>query len=272
MAAIPPVDKNSGDVLSWVAFAINVSLHFTQVPLMYVMLKDNDPISRSLYSVLPTVFQAAACSQWIGYAIFVLPSLPLVINNSIGLSVSFLYVLCFLITRPSLFEKVTAFILWLTTSGFALLVYGILYSADYPNRDIYALSITTIVTIFLWAAPLVALRAAAIELDTKRVPLPLTFVMFSTTLMWLIVGILLGDMALIVCSAFGVTLSSLQLGVIIWIRIQSSLRIYPNNELVKDKAIISIVNEKDSSTSTSKKDSTSITDDVAATSSAPFST
>jgi hypothetical protein len=241
MASIPPVNKESGEMLSWVAFAINVSLHFTQIPLMRVMLKDTDAASRSQYSVWPTVFQAAACAQWIGYAIYVLPSLPLVINNSIGLSVSFLYVICFLITRPTFSEKLSAFLLWTLTTGFAVLVYGILFSSTYPGRDVWALSITTIVTIFLWAAPLVALRAAAIELDTKRVPLPLTFVMFTTTLFWLIVGFLLGDLALIVCSAFGVSLSSLQLAVILWIRIKTS-QVHP--KVVESKDNIQVVDDK----------------------------
>ena len=42
--------------------------------------------------------------------------------------------------------------------------------------------------------------AALIKLDARRVPVPLTLVMLATTGMWLLVGVLLGDMALIVCS------------------------------------------------------------------------
>ena len=84
----------------------------------------------------------------------------------------------------------------------------------------WAVSITTAVTVLLWSSPLVALRDAARELDVKRVPVPLTLVMLSTTLAWLIAGLLLGDMALIVCSAFGVFFSGLQLAVLAWIRMQ----------------------------------------------------
>jgi len=107
---------------------------------------------------------------------------------------------------------------------------------------VWALSITTIITIFLWAAPLVALKEAAIELDTKRVPLPLTFVMFSTTLCWLIVGFLLGDMALIVCSAFGVFLSSLQLAVILWINLKT-FRVVPLEGKNSKDTSVSIVDK-----------------------------
>ena len=186
------------------------------------MLLDPDADSRARYSLLPAVFQAAACSQWIGYATFVLPSLPLVINNIIGISVAFCYIVSFVIARPKWPSKVFAALLFVGVTGFSVLVYGVLYFAGaYPSRDVWALSITTAVTIVLWASPLAALYAAARELDTKRVPVPLTLVMLSTTLLWLIVGFLVGDMALIVCSAFGVSLSFLQVVVMIWIRFQT---------------------------------------------------
>ena len=222
MASIPALNRDAGDKLQWLAFALNVSLHFTQVPLMRVMLGDADAASRARYSFWPALFQAAACAQWIGYAIFVLPSPALVINNAIGLSVSLAYVLCFVLARPTLGGKALVVVLWLCVAGFAVLVYGALFigaSLD-PARDVWAVSITTAVTVFLWSSPLVALRDAAKELDARRVPVPLTLVMLATTGMWLLVGVLLGDMALIVCSAFGVFFSGLQLAVLIWIRAQ----------------------------------------------------
>ena len=222
MASIPALNRDAGDKLQWLAFALNVSLHFTQVPLMRVMLRDADAASRARYSSWPALFQAAACAQWIGYAIFVLPSPALVINNAIGLSVSLAYVLCFVLARPTLGGKALVVVLWLCVAGFAVLVYGALFigaSLD-PARDVWAVSITTAVTVFLWSSPLVALRDAAKELDARRVPVPLTLVMLATTGMWLLVGVLLGDMALIVCSAFGVFFSGLQLAVLIWIRAQ----------------------------------------------------
>jgi hypothetical protein len=222
MASIPPLNHAAGDKLQWLAFALNVSLHFTQVPLMRVMLRDADAASRARYSFWPALFQAAACAQWIGYAVFVLPSPALVVNNAIGLSVSLAYVLCFVKARPTLSGKALVVALWLCVAGFALLVYGALFLAASldPARDVWAVSITTAVTVFLWSSPLVALRDAAKELDARRVPVPLTLVMLATTGMWLLVGVLLGDMALIVCSAFGVFFSSLQLAVLIWIRAQ----------------------------------------------------
>ena len=66
MASIPALNRDAGDKLQWLAFALNVSLHFTQVPLMRVMLRDADAASRSRYSFWPALFQAAACAQWIG--------------------------------------------------------------------------------------------------------------------------------------------------------------------------------------------------------------
>jgi hypothetical protein len=222
MASVPPLNHAAGDKLQWLAFALNVSLHFTQVPLMRVMLGDADAASRARYSFWPALFQAAACAQWVGYAVFVLPSVALVVNNVIGLSVSLAYVLCFVVARPTLGGKLLVAALWLGVAGFALLVYGALYlgAALSPTRDVWAVSITTAVTICLWSSPLVALRDAARELDARRVPVPLTLVMLATTGMWFIVGLLVGDMALIVCSAFGVFFSGLQLAVLVWIRAQ----------------------------------------------------
>ena len=221
MASISPVNAAAGAVLSWVSFAFNVSLHFTQAPLMIAMLRDKDPSSRSRYSHWPAVFQAAATAQWLGYANTVLPSLPLVVNNAIGLAVSLGYVACFLAARPTLREKASVAAWWLAVVAVAVVVYAALFApSPRPSSAVWAVSITTIVTISLWASPLVALREAARELDVKRVPVPLTLVMFSTTVLWLVTGFLVGDMALIVCSFFGATLSALQLAVLLWIRLQ----------------------------------------------------
>lgn len=224
MASIAPLDLDAGNKLSWLAFALNVSLHFAQLPLMRVMLADADAASRSRYSHWPSVFQAAACAQWLGYGVFVLPSLPLVVNNAIGLAVSLVYVACFLRARPTFAERLASGSLWLLVVGFAVLTYGVLYptgpSRSSPARDVWAVSVTTAVTVLLWSSPLVALREAARELDVRRVPVPLTLVMFSATLAWLIAGLLVGDMALIVCSAFGVFFSGLQIVVMLWIRAQ----------------------------------------------------
>jgi hypothetical protein len=225
MASIPPVNAAAGAVLSWVSFACNVSLHFTQVPLMLAMLRDGDPASRSRYSHWPSVFQAAATAQWLGYANTVLPSLPLVINNAIGLAVSLAYVACFLVALPTAREKARVAAWWLAVVAFAVVVYAALFApSPRPSSALWAVSITTIVTISLWASPLVALREAARELDVKRVPVPLTIVMLLTTTLWLVTGFLVGDMALVVCSFFGAALSALQLVVLCWIRLQPQPR------------------------------------------------
>jgi hypothetical protein len=224
MASVPPLNLSAGTNLSWFAFALNVSLHFTQLPLMRVMLADPDASSRSRYSHLPAVFQAAACAQWLGYALYVLPSLPLVINNAVGLAMSAVYVGVFLRARPTRAERAAAGASWAAVVAFAVLTYGVLYpggpSRASPTRDAWAVSVTTAVTVALWSSPLVALREAARELDVRRVPVPLTLVMFSATLAWLVAGLLVGDLALIVCSAFGVFFSGLQICVMLWIRAQ----------------------------------------------------
>jgi hypothetical protein len=155
-----------------------------------------------------------------------------VINNAVGLAVSLAYVCCFLVARPTLREKVVVVAWWLAVVAGAVIVYAALFApSPRSSSAVWAVSITTIVTISLWASPLVALREAARELDVKRVPVPLTLVMFSTTTLWLVTGYLVGDMALIVCSFFGAILSALQLVVLIWIRLQAQPQPQPQKEI-----------------------------------------
>jgi len=222
MASIAPLNAPLGESLSWLAFAINVSMHFSQVPLMRTMLSDADAASRAKYSSLPTLYQACATAFWICYGILVLPSPALVANNTIGLALSLFYVLCFVRARPTLAGRLAAGAAWLGCIAAAALTYGLLYGLLPPTRDAWASGITTTITVALWASPLVALRQAALELDLARVPLLLTTQMLLTTLTWLIVGFLLGDITLIVCSAIGLFCSLLQVGV--YLRVQCLLR------------------------------------------------
>ena len=229
--ALTPLNAPAGAALSWAATALNVSLHFTQVPLVLQMLRDPDASSRARFSSWPAVFQAAACAQWLLYAVFVLPSPALVANNAVGLAVSLAYVAAFVAARPAPRAKLAAAAQWAAAVALALATYGALFSlsaarpppAEAAARDAWAVAVTTAVTISLWASPLVALRAAARERDARRVPVPLTLVMLATTALWLVVGALVGDMALVVCSVFGVALSALQLAVLLWIRRQPPL-------------------------------------------------
>ena len=190
---------------------------------MFAMIKETDAVSLARYSIQPSLLQAVTCACWIGYGTFSFASTALVANNAIGLSLSFIYVLVFVCKRPALGDKMTAALCWAASVSVAFVIYGVLYSRDasvYPTRDVTAGALTTVITIFFWASPLTALRAAAIDLDDKVIPIPLTISMISTTAAWLIVGILVGDMALLVCSVFGVALSMLQLVVIFWIKSQ----------------------------------------------------
>lgn len=223
MASIAPVNYAIGDRLQWFAFAINVSMHFTQVPLMRTMLTDTDAASLARYSALPSLFQCAACGMWLAYAVFVFPSNALIANNAVGLALSLFYIACFTIKRPTLLGKAVVSASWCFCLAITLIVYGVLYSksaAEYPTRDAWASGLTTAITAVLWASPLAAMREAAKDLDDSRVPLPLTLIMLSTTTAWLAVGVLVGDLTLIVCSVIGVFFSSLQVAVYLWIKLQ----------------------------------------------------
>jgi hypothetical protein len=237
-------DATVGNKLSWFAFALNVTLSFSQLPLMFAMIKETDAVSLARYSISPSLLQAVTCACWVGYGTFSFPSVPLVANNAIGLSLSFIYVLVFVIKRPELRDKMMAALCWIACVGVALIIYGVLYSRDasvYPTRDVTAGALTTVITIFFWASPLTALRAAAADLNDKVVPVPLTLSMISTTVAWLIVGILVGDMALLVCSTFGVALSLTQLVVILWIKAQRKKKESHNETVAAAFKVASVV-------------------------------
>ena len=218
MASLAPQNVELGTSLSWLAFAINVTLHFSQVPLMRVMLTDASAESRAQYSALPTLYQAGATALWVCYGTVVLPSGAIVANNAIGLALSLAYAACFLAARPTLAGKAAVGAAWLGCAAGAALVYGLLYGLRPADRDAWASGITTTVTVALWASPLAALHAAARSLDLARVPLLLTTQMLGTTLVWLVVGFLLGDLTLVLCSAIGLFCSLLQVAVYVWIR------------------------------------------------------
>jgi hypothetical protein len=205
MPTLPVLDSATGDQLAWAAFAFNVGLHFTQCPLMLQMLRDNDPASLARYVSVPALLQAFACSLWLGYGLATYPSAPLVANNSIGLALSLLYVGCFVLKKPSARDKAAVAALWALFVSAAALLYGLLYArAPVAGADGVAAGVTIAVTSLFWASPLRALQAAAKDLDESKVPLPLTFIMLATVTLWLAVGCLVGDVALVACSAIGV--------------------------------------------------------------------
>ena len=209
-----PIDPVFGEKLSWFAFSFIILCHSSQYPLMWTMLKDKDPSSLSKYSIIPTLAQAATCSMWIGYAYCVLPTIPLLLNNSIGVFNSFVYLCVFLLKRPTFGEKLFAGTSFVLLCSSTVLIYGLLYREAYDKRNMVASALTTIVTVALWASPLVGLKLALQDLDEKHVPIPLTICMTIACAGWLSVGFYVGDITLTICSAIGVFFCCLQLYVI----------------------------------------------------------
>ena len=194
MPLIPILDAITGDKLSWAAFACNVGLHFTQTPLMMQMLRDGDSISLAKYSAYPACLQVAACSMWLIYGLIVFRSTPLIANNTIGVFVGLCYCACFILKRPTVLGKMIVLVSALFGISVALTLYGTLYfgptSSSSPlsrdAKDAVASAFTIAVTSLFWASPLAALRAAAADLDDKRVPVPLTLIMKCTVTLWLV--------------------------------------------------------------------------------------
>ena len=211
-------DVAYGNQLSWLAFAFNVGLNLSQAPLMLQMVRDeaafSDAAIASKYKAAPALNQIMTGGMWIAYAVTVLPSnTALFANNAIGIAAAVLYVCAFLYARPGALAKARVAGAGLVAAGVPLLIYGALYgpAPPYAARDAWASGLTTCITIAFWASPLVALRAALLDLDASRVPVPLTLLMLCTTAAWTAVGVYVGDITLIVCSAIGLALSALQL-------------------------------------------------------------
>ncbi len=216
--AFPVYDVVTASKFSWFAFSLNVCLWLSQLPLMRVMIADNDPDSLARYSIVPTLFQAVASAMWLGYGLLTLKSPAIVANNAIGIVLSIVYVCIFVVKQPVQRDKVIAVVSFALSIGIPLLVYGTLYTSPYSDRDLVASALTTAITMLFWSSPMYALRNAVIQRDDKRVPVPLSVAMIMTTSSWLVVGALLGDIALIVSNIFGIALSTLQLIVIIWMK------------------------------------------------------
>ena len=220
-APLPVLDLAAGSTVSWVAFAFNIGLFFSQVPLMRAMWADSDASSLSRYSFLPSLLQGSSCSLWLAYSVCVLRSPALLANNVIGVLVSLLYTAVFVLKRPTMLGKAAVACQWLLAIGFTALLYSLLYAAPPPlppARDTVASALTVAVTCVFWFSPLPALRAAAKDLDETRVPLPLTLFMTATVVLWLVAGALLGDVSLVASSAVGIACCLLQLGVVAYIK------------------------------------------------------
>lgn len=195
---LPVCDAPAGNKLAWFAFTANVGLYCSQLPLMRVMLADADPISLSKYSVLPSLLQAITTSMLIGYGSLAINAPSLLACNAIGIALTLIYVTAFVIKKPAWRDKSIAAVGYIMAVGFALVLYGVLYTSAYAQRNQLAGAFTTAITILFWMSPLAALREAFIARDDTRVPVPLTLTMILNNASWLAVGVLIGDLPLII--------------------------------------------------------------------------
>jgi uncharacterized protein with PQ loop repeat len=218
--SLPVYDVSAGSKVAWFAFTVNVGLYCSQLPLMRVMLADKDPNSLARYSVIPSLLQAITTSMWIGYGSLAINSSQLLACNAIGIALALIYVSAFVIKKPLRRDKLIAAVGYIAAVGFALVVYGVLYSNAYAERDKVAGAFTTAITILFWMSPLAALREAFIARDDKRVPVPMTLTMILNNASWLAVGVLIGDLPLIICNTVGVAVCILQLVIIVYLKMR----------------------------------------------------
>ena len=169
-------DTPRGVDASWVGFSLNVCLFSAQFPLMWRMLQDSDPASRSKYSYFPALGQWATCTFWLAYNICVLPVPSIIAVNAIGVGLAFFYWLFFVVCRPTLREKLEVAAAFAVVAALVVLIYGLAFGLQYERASMVTSIITIFVNVSLWATPLQALRESAKELSLKRVSVPLTFI------------------------------------------------------------------------------------------------
>lgn len=169
-----PINVAQGEAAAWVGFALNCCMFSAQLPLMARLLRDPSPASRSRYSFVPALGQLATCLFWEGYAICVLPKPSILAINAVGAGLALLYCGVFLLCRPTARERLVVAGAFAAVAAAAVLLYALAFGLGYSRAPLVASVVTCIVNVSLWASPLQALRASAVERSLARVSVPLT--------------------------------------------------------------------------------------------------
>lgn len=170
VSATPPAAQ-AAIVFSALGAAGNIILFLSQVPLMRRIARERD--SR-LYSALPSLTMMATMSLWSAYAVFVIPTVEILIANFSGVVIPLAYMCVFIAFDPTIAGRgrhVCCTALALATAwGIAL---GICLGGA-PNPSITLGWVTSAVNCSFFVAPLKRLHDAVRERDITRVPTLLT--------------------------------------------------------------------------------------------------
>ncbi|KAK9873349.1 hypothetical protein WA026_022154 [Henosepilachna vigintioctopunctata] len=159
-------------------------------------------------SALPFISGCLSTSLWLRYGFFIKDT-SVILVNTVGAALFLGYVITFLVyslRRSVIFRQFTGCAIFL----FCTLIY--VQNADTPliaQRHLGLIS--TVVTVFFFATPLVSLMHVFKVRSTESLPFPIILSSFLVSAQWFVYGILLGDPFMQIPNFLGCVLTGFQL-------------------------------------------------------------
>lgn len=228
-------------VFSALAAVGNIALFLSQVPLMRRIGTERD--SRQ-FSALPSLTLMVTMSLWSAYAVFVIPTVELLVANFSGVIIPLAYLCIFIVYDPTALGR--AQLVGLTALALAApwgIAIGIFFGGA-PNPGNVLGWVTAAVNCSFFVAPLKQLRDAVRKRNIARVPTLLTCesrrprwivyagsncsarsrlrlradVQIGQGATWMVAALLLGDPFILGVNTIGEAAALLQLGIIVYVK------------------------------------------------------
>jgi hypothetical protein len=212
-------DETTLNALSAVGTVTAVLQSASGFPLLRRIVQDRDSTK---FSALP-VFTMTGATVLIGqYAIYVVKRIDgLLICNAIGAVFWICNAVVFATFKKTQKQRLLFLALYLSLWAFCILLYLLLFTwlpeEQVPERATIVAVIMQIFNLSGFASPFRSLYWAVAELNTRRVPLALTYINVVNSSVWIPYGILLGDPWIWAPNVAGLMIALLQLLVLAWI-------------------------------------------------------
>jgi solute carrier family 50 protein (sugar transporter) len=177
--------------------------------------------SRSVGSVphIPFITASLNCSLWMMYGVLK-PDTPITFINMVGLCLQLLYVAVYHTYAEMKFKIQRDFVVALAAVLSISLYYTCLVSDH--ERVINQMGVfCNIFTIIFFASPLISMAEVVRSKSTETMSFPLTVMSVSTTLSWVLYGILVADVYIIFPNTVGLFLACIQLSLFVMYRHKS---------------------------------------------------
>ena len=92
--------------IGWGGTILSILLYASQLPLMRRLIREGDATLPG-YSYLPILGQLAQAGPWCGYAIYIQPTIALLVANFVGVGFGCMYLLVFFVLTPTWLGRAT---------------------------------------------------------------------------------------------------------------------------------------------------------------------